>query len=333
MQASAARGIACPFCADAKPPAETVEAMERMFGLGGNFTYCVCAACASIYLQDIGIDLSPYYPQNYYSYGTNQRSGLLTALDRWLAKRRARAIIRFCSAARARIDRNARIMDVGSGKADLLDGFRLLGFSKVVGVDPFLQPEIETNGLPVERRTIEELADDAGYRSSVDLLMFHHSLEHVSDPASSLRAASKLLSPCGAIVVRIPIVNYAWERYRTCWIGLDAPRHMAIPTESGFRTLAERLGFEVDHVAYDSDASQFVVSEAYERGRTLTEAFPSSPPRTVLRKILTLGASWRARHLNALGRGDQAAFLLRVSPSEMQEGQRSTQRSYMQSPA
>src|SRR5262249_31591656 len=130
------------------------------------------------------------------------------------------------------------------------------------------------------------------------------------DPESSLRAATSLLARGGVLLVRIPIVNYAWERFGVHWVGLDAPRHLAIPTQSGFERLVERLHLRVARVDYDSTAVQFVASEAYQRGLTLNEAFPSNPPRTMLRALLSVPKTLLAKRLNAQHRGDQAAFAL-----------------------
>jgi predicted SAM-dependent methyltransferase len=141
--------------------------------------------------------------------------------------------------------------------------------------------------------------------------MFHHSLEHVFDPAENLAAARALLKPGGCIVVRVPVINYAYERYGTCWVGFDAPRHVAIPTERSMEAVAARARLHVARVCYDSNETQFTVSESYVRGVSPRHAFPSNPPRTAVRKVLTLPKLLHALWLNARKQGDQAAFVLK----------------------
>jgi hypothetical protein len=113
------------------------------------------------------------------------------------------------------------------------------------------------------------------------------------------------------LLVRIPIVAFAWREYRTAWVALDAPRHTLLPTERGMRTMIERAGGCVDAVVYDSTALQFWGSELYRSGKTLAEA-TASPIRTVachLSGELRFGR--RAMQLNERRDGDAAAFLIR----------------------
>ena len=78
------------------------------------------------------------------------------------------------------------------------------------------------------------------------------------------------------------------------------------------RSLAARTGFQIVRVVFDSTSFQFWASRAYRRGETLTAVLPA--PLTL--RWLALIASnvpdaLRAAVLNARGRGDQAAFVLR----------------------
>jgi SAM-dependent methyltransferase len=303
-------GLRCPFC-NGDDVARRVEGTERFYGNGGSFDYNLCARCGSIYLRDASIDLGAHYPEHYYSYTGNTRPPIQAAAENFVCRQRARFVLGLLRHSGVRIDRRARVVDVGSGAGDLLRAFVRLGYRNVIGVDPYLRNDVATAGIPVERRALELLARDPSYAASASIVMFHHSLEHVFDPAAHLTAARELLAPGGGIVVRVPVVNYAWERYGTYWVGFDAPRHVAIPSERGMNVLAERVGLNVSRVRYDSTENQFVVSDAYLRGLTQPQAFPSCPPRTALRKVLTLPLRVRAAWLNATKRGDQAAFVLR----------------------
>jgi SAM-dependent methyltransferase len=307
-------GLRCPFC-NGDGIARTVEGTERFFGNGGAFEYNVCARCSSIYLSDTTIDLAKHYPEDYYSY-TNTRPPIQTVAENFVCGRRARFVLGLLRQAGARPDRRARVVDVGSGAGDLLRAFVRLGYRNVLGVDPYLRSDVDTAGIMVERRQLQVLARNPTYAATAGVVMFHHSLEHVFDPAAHLLAARELLAPYGGIVVRVPVVNYAWERYGTYWVGFDAPRHVAIPSERGMHALAERVGLNVVRVRYDSTENQFVVSDAYCRGLTQPQAFPSCPPRTALRKLLTIPLRVRAAWLNATNRGDQAAFVLRPRGEE-----------------
>jgi predicted SAM-dependent methyltransferase len=103
-----------------------------------------------------------------------------------------------------------------------------------------------------------------------DLIMMHHSLEHMFQPLHALRKAHELLKKSGTLLVRLPIMgHYGWQHYGTLWSGLDAPRHIFIPSEKGFRQLAVQAGFTLNHLEYDSLDDVIWLSEQYKQGISL----------------------------------------------------------------
>lgn len=46
-----------------------------------------------------------------------------------------------------------------------------------------------------------------------DVIMMHHSLEHMPDIRGSMRDVRRWLSPTGIAVVRVPLATYAWKHY------------------------------------------------------------------------------------------------------------------------
>jgi SAM-dependent methyltransferase len=280
-----------------------------MYGLGGSFLYSDCSHCGSLFISETPPDLGRYYPADYYSYSRGLRPFLTAIYEDLTARVDALRHVRFLERSGVPMSAATTFIDVGSGSGDLLRALRAIGFPNGTGIDPFLPAETRTDGIRVVRDDVRIVAEN-GLCRKADVVMFHHSLEHVADPSASLLAASKLVNSDGIILVRIPIVSYAWERFGTKWVGLDAPRHLSLPTERGFAILATRLGLRIIRSAYDSTAMQFVASEAYERGLTLTKAFASNPPRTLLRMIMSTPKSLRAKVLNAQRRGDQAVFSL-----------------------
>jgi hypothetical protein len=60
--------------------------------------------------------------------------------------------------------------------------------------------------------------------------------------------------------------NYGWHKYNTYWCGIDAPRHIFIPSEKGMRILAADAGFTIEKVEYDSGDYVVWSSEQYVKG-------------------------------------------------------------------
>jgi hypothetical protein len=121
-----------------------------------------------------------------------------------------------------------------------------------------------------------------------------------------------LLSKDGVCVIRIPTVSsLAWEKYKTDWVQLDAPRHFFLHSKRSIEILAERTGFELYKLTYDSTHFQFTGSEKYLKDIPLSAPKPKGLKNSIQRKSNNYKFDQQAKVLNKEGRGDQAAFFLR----------------------
>ena len=144
-------------------------------------------------------------------------------------------------------------------------------------------------------------------------VMLHHSFEHLADPRRALERVRDLVDPGRYAIVRVPVVSWAWREYGVDWFQLDAPRHLFLFTERGFRDLAEASGFAVDHVAYDSTEFQFWVSEQYRSDIPLFDerSYFVNPEGGLFTRDQIVSWKRLADRLNAEGEGDQACYYLR----------------------
>jgi len=315
----------CLWCSAATDAPAPLPVREMMFGTRAPHLVAHCGSCGSTLLLDPPADLSSAYPSDYYSLGTgghfeapdNAKRRLMRAVSSLLLRLPARVAdpllerasfdyVPFRWFAGRGVTTSSSILDVGSGDGFLLKRLALMGFRRLLGVDPHLKAE--RAGTPELRRA--ELGETGG---TFDVIMLHHVLEHLPDPAGTLRLAGERLAPRGTIVARVPLADsWAARRYGADWIALDAPRHLAVPTEEGFRRCAERAGLRVDRAFRDSDAIQFWGSEQY-----LLD-IPLSDPRSLMKGERPspfderLQRAWRARAraLNRAGEGDSGCFLL-----------------------
>jgi SAM-dependent methyltransferase len=307
---------------------------ENMFGIEQEFDYSVCAGCGSLALISIPEDMSPYYPTNYYSvdldperalgapgirqfsrlvigsvlWGRGVISGTATAL---VPRRQLRTMVSVLSSIRRAglvNGRKTRVLDVGCGSGMLVFALGLAGVEDVTGVDPFMSAErnLSTGG----RLMRQDLSDVEGL---YDLIMFHHSFEHVRDPEASLREALKRLTPGGRVLVRMPTPSsHTFETYGAAWVQLDAPRHLVVLSRPGVESLCERVGATVVSVDDDSTGFQFWGSEQYLRGIPLMDdhSVMVAPREAPFSKTQLQGWEKQAVVLNGQGRGDQAAWVI-----------------------
>lgn len=321
--------LTCGICGHAQGTRHI--ATERMFGLGGRFEYFECGRCGCVQLTTPPDDLAPYYPPTYYSFQEPDPDETLPAA-RWRRRLfRARNQAQFFGGPWAAVTRwrsrpdfdwvpallrhtgvrrlDARILDVGCGSGGLLKRLRQSGFTNLVGCDPFLSSPITfATELTIHACAIDQLLPREAGR--FDLVMFHHSLEHMVEPIAPLRAAAGLIGPRGRCLVAIPIASsVAWDTYQTDWVELDPPRHFFLHTSRSFEIAARAAGLRVVRVEQDGGPFEFLGSEVYRRGMTLTMADGRfrDLSQVFTREEHDLFAR-RAQDANANGRGGRAIF-------------------------
>lgn len=297
----------------------TFRAREMMIGHRDEFNYHECGECGSVNLDDHISDeaLSRYYGPGYYSFDPDRRSafrrfvidrrdaamaGRFTpfgAIVAWLKPDMEMALMRS-----HRLARDAAILDVGCGAGHLLDRLAGVGYTGLLGIDPFIPIDTTSQqGVPILRRDISAM------QGQFDLIMFNHSLEHVQTPRAALADACRLLTPDGICVVRIPTVSSAaWEDYGVDWVQFDAPRHVSLPSRDGMRIAGASAGLRLERTVDDSSAFQFWASEQYRRD------IPLSKPQIFTGLFSAAEIKHferRAAELNTQSHGDQSAFIFR----------------------
>lgn len=302
----------------------TYTAKEMMLGMRSEHRYFECNQCGCLQIVTIPPDLGSYYPENYYSYSKAEKKGnplkkaLMRMRDTWAATGHCQLgrLMHFMTPntklATLRplgINKETRILDVGCGAGHLLLSLQEVGFKNLLGIDPFNRENIVyTNGLRIEQRDI------FSEQGLWDVVMFHHSFEHLADQRATLQQVFHILKPGGVALLRIPTVSsFAWQHYGVHWVQLDAPRHLYLHSVKSVQLLAEKVGFTLEQTVYDSNALQFWGSEQYEQNIPLRDprSYAESPENSPFSPQQIREFESRARELNALNQGDQAAFYLR----------------------
>lgn len=302
---------------------------EMMFGTRERFDYLECGACGCLQIVEVPDDLGRHYPPDYYSFGAGGGGGgSAGGTTRALHGLRNRAAVTgrgglgrlllllkpapiLASLRPCGVGAESRILDVGSGAGALVRELRRAGFSGALGIDPYLEEDVpgraREDGPLVVRRGLDEM------EPAWDLVMFHHSFEHVVEPLGALRTVARLLAPGGTCLIRMPNAgSEAWRRYGTDWVQLDAPRHLHVHTPESLEIAAAAAGLRVRRVIHDSTDFQFWGSEQYRRDIPLfaPESHAVDPSASAFTKREIRRFRREAARLNARGLGDQAAFYL-----------------------
>ncbi len=294
-----------------------------MFESWEPFRYFECVSCGSVQIVDIPPDLGRHYPAEYYSLAPSSHGGLHKLLKSAVlgyvgGKRSLLGAILYALGLRpvdtpwmeaAGVSTKTRILDVGCGSGGRLMDLSDAGFHRLMGVDLFLDADrVLSSGLTLRKAELGQI------EGTFDLIMFHHSLEHLPDPGAAILSASRLLAPDGKILVRVPVMGkWAWRHYAADWVQLDPPRHLYTFTEKAVAILAAAAGLQVNKVLYDSESFQFEGSERIlrlrsQRGDGTDLAFRSAG-------LAPAQMKQRAQELNRAHDGDQACFFLVRSTS------------------
>lgn len=297
-----------------------------MYGFDERFDYFECAHCGCLQISTIPEDLKKYYPGNYYSLSPKvtkevalakqlfrkvKISSFLASPSHWeflpSLLLGGKPFFQWVKAAGVGFD--DAILDVGCGSGGLLINFKKYGFKNLTGLDPFIDGDIAyENGPLIIHNTLDQL------QGQFDFIMAHHSFEHMPQPEVALAHIHRLLKPGKSALIRIPIASsQAWKQFGPDWVQLDAPRHLYLHSVESMAILANKTGFEIENVFYDSTEFQFWGSLQYQKGIPLMDPRSYSVDR---KKSLFSNADIKrfkveARRLNREKSGDSAGFLLR----------------------
>jgi SAM-dependent methyltransferase len=303
---------------------EEIEVIEMMFGTRDKFRYCQCSACGCLQISDMPVNMGKYYPDNYYSLSLKRsRYGFLDRVNGYFKYKRAEYAVFGDSSVignvlyqmkpdlglRAlhglNITKNTNVLDVGCGAGYQLHVLKEIGFKSLLGIDPYIEKDIVyENGLNILKKTVFDV------EGQWDVIMMHHSFEHVWEQKNTMKRLGELLKKDGTLVIRVPVADsWAFKKYGSNWVQLDAPRHFYLHTAKSLGLLAESCGLKIERMVQDSMDLQFWGSERYVRGVSL------NTKDNKLVKLFNfpkkLYYRWKASGLNKDHLGDQSVFYLK----------------------
>ena len=187
----------CPICGPAKQKTLGQRGGRfQRYGRGVPTSVVQCLSCGLIFPNPFPIPADPQelygHPDEYFS-GPNERSDL-TAYRELVAEVRRRT---------GRSDPS--ILDIGSGRGELLAAALGVGLRDVVGIElsqAFAAAARLRFGVTVHAMTIEEYAAVAGRK--FDCIVINGVLEHVYDPDLMIACAAKLTEPGGVLFLDVP---------------------------------------------------------------------------------------------------------------------------------
>lgn len=247
----------CPFCGSAERTIAYESVQDWSFYCApGKWTYWDCVQCEALYLNprpteaSIGKAYASYYTHS------NNASSIVQQLKtrlknelfyhsmkaklsprlhvpKWLgfAIKPLKKLIHIPFELEPLVNLpKGKLLDVGCGSGNMLKIAKQLGWD-VMGleIDPNAVKAAQALGLNVvqgDYRKLNELAQ------SFDCIICSHVLEHVHNPLELLDLLQKALKHGGTLLLSLPNAkSHVREQFGANWRGLEAPRHLAIPTD------------------------------------------------------------------------------------------------------
>jgi 2-polyprenyl-3-methyl-5-hydroxy-6-metoxy-1,4-benzoquinol methylase len=286
---------------------------EMMLGTRDVFRYFQCTECKCLQIDAVPFDLAKYYPRhNYYSFSPRhfpfeRRIFRASFLQRGITYKILKHFVltepNLDAIAKLNLPFEANILDIGSGAGRTLSILKSLGYRNVIGIDPYIEQDMK-QPVKILKANLREFRTDNPF----DVIMFLHSLEHIADPIQTLALARDILEDTGTIIIRTPIISYAFEHYGIFWFQLDAPRHTFIFSETAMKIIATRIGLKISDSYYDSTLDQFIWSERYKKDISMNQ-FQQNLILASFSRIFSKYLK-NVRILNKEKQGDQAVFYL-----------------------
>lgn len=255
--------------------------------LNEKFSYFRCENCGCIQICEIPDNLGDYYDSNIYYSFDNKASFISIILSMKIIKILRKVAFgtnfykkRHMDFFEDNIDKinlmlgndkkskkRISVVDVGCGTGYFLDQLSALGFKNIMGIDPFLPQNQESqNYVELKKLSIKEL--DGKW----DQIWMMHSLEHLVNPLDDLIAMRERLKDCGKGIIIIPICDsYDFEYYKDNWAGADAPVHIFLHTRKSIKLLLEQAGLRLVSEYHLETGWPLIQSEKLKNGYALDD--------------------------------------------------------------
>jgi len=217
----------CPLCRSTGPFGERPSPE--------GFRLWECRRCGIVFLspQPSDAELAAYYDETYYG---EEREKFLSPIERAISLLSALKWKRLSPL----VHGGDRMLDIGCGRGTMLKLAR--------------ESDVEAWGIerqsPVGHRVpgilYQSLPECHFPDRHFDLVILWHVLEHLPDPAATLREIQRILKPGGWLSVAVP--NYGGAQAAASgahWFHLDLPRHFWHFRPSSLEALLVSTGFHV----------------------------------------------------------------------------------------
>lgn len=287
---------------------------DGMYNIAKKYSLYKCKNCGLIFLnpQPNKKELLKHYPSKKY-YSLTKTSNLFNKIYKiYFGKKFLRFLLLPLSPfLRSLITiKGGNLLDVGCGKGDFLSIVKPLGMN-CYGVEPndFDKDFMKKNKLNIFQGNLNE----ANFLPNFfDVITMNHVFEHMHQPSKMLKELYRILVPGGTLILATPISNaLLFKIFGKFWVQLDTPRHLFIYSVSNLKQYANKVGFEVINIRYNSKPFQFIGTIFYLLNKNKTNKKYLQESKLIKSKILFLLFLPFCYIFNLFKIGDQVEIILK----------------------
>jgi len=255
---------ACRICGNVEKN-HVFDVKEMLRGTRAIFQYMECNSCKCVQIISIPKDMSSYYDNDVYGsfssrkkdlvsealrqlrnkYAIRKKGGLLGSVLSWV-----KPLPRDFTIVGEYADKDSQILDVGCGAGDYVDDLVKIGYRNASGIDPFIGKDLVLeSGGSVTKSYIEDV------KGTYDIVLSHHSLEHVPNPLNTLVGIRKALTVGGVCILTVPVAENLYRKYGSNCYLIQAPQHFYLFSIESIRILAQKAGFSIESVIREIDTN------------------------------------------------------------------------------
>ena len=260
---------ACPYCASASRTLAYKDVQDWSFyGAAGKWTYWSCNTCEALYLNPRPTEASIGKAYNtYYTHSSGNKSKLqnikihlkneylfhfknANMLPRLHVSKKysfllrpLKYIINLPFGLKELMQQpKGKLLDVGCGSGQTLLSAQQLGWEVTgVEIDPNAVKAASLQGLNVVQGDFRQVKQ---FKNQFDCIICSHVLEHVHSPLDLLNMLTLALKPQGVLLLSLPnSKSHVLAEFGANWRGLEAPRHLGIPSLQKLTSILQTLGY------------------------------------------------------------------------------------------
>lgn len=282
---------------------EAFSVEDRVHRVPGRYRYDLCEECGTVFQNPrvVAEDVGRCYPSDYYDtlgdadapaparggWRGRMAAGVRAAVQdparapfalrvlSWSRALRERAFSGLADALLPRRPSPGRALDAGCGAGRLLRLLARAGWeAEGLERDPQAAARARTSsGRPV---TVGDFLGAPLPAGAFRLVVLHHVLEHLPDPAAAVRRAAELLGPGGTAVFVYPNPRALGARlFGSAWYPWEVPRHLVLPSRAGLESVSRAAGLtpvRIETVSNWSAPYLLAASRALAAGRPVDGA-------------------------------------------------------------